>query len=185
MQHRTTRLSKKEKIVILDDHPAKVETLEAIEVLIDLQHPRRNVTTPILRNQVEHRRPRLPLQLQRLQVREPASKPRRRGGVAERNRHMLPSQRVKLVPALTHLRYGVTVLRVVDVRDNAVQDLVDEAVAPRAPVLRRRRHGCDGNRERSGRNPRPVVVERVEGLDWIGEWNGNYYFRSWFDKPEK
>jgi len=136
VQHVTSRASEELKIGIGNNHAAEVEALQAIEVLRDFLNPRGDVASPILGNQVEHCGAGLPLQFKRLQVREAAAEARRRGGVAEGDGDVLPGEGVELIPASTHLRNGVPVLRVVDVGYDAVEDDVNHTCFSHVPILR-------------------------------------------------
>lgn len=71
VEHAPAGPSKKLQIQVPDDHSPEMKRLEAVERLGDLVHPGRDVASPILRYQIEHRGPGLSLQLQRLQVLKP------------------------------------------------------------------------------------------------------------------
>jgi len=52
------------EVAVRDDHSPQVEGLEAEAGRGDLLNPRAGVGAPVLRDEVEHSGPRLPLQLQ-------------------------------------------------------------------------------------------------------------------------
>ena len=52
------------EVGVPNDHAAEVEGLEAVEGVRHLLDPRRDVAAPVLGDEVEHGRPRLPLELE-------------------------------------------------------------------------------------------------------------------------
>jgi len=69
-------------------------------------------------------------------MREATSEACRRCGVAKGDGDVLPGEGVELIPASTHLRNGVPVLRVIDVGYDAVENHVDHTCFSHVFLLR-------------------------------------------------
>ena len=119
-----TRLRKQDQILILNNHAPKVKRLETNEAPGELKHPGANIASPVLRNQVEHSRTWLPLELHRLYVAESVEKLLGRACVAEGDCDVLSCERVEMVPSRADERDGVAVLWIGYVRDDALEDCV-------------------------------------------------------------
>lgn len=100
---------------------------QAQERVGNLANPRPSVTAPVVRDDVvEHRSPRLPFELQRLEAWEPPAQAAGSGGVAEGDGDVLARDGVDLVPLLADERDGVPIPRVVDVVHHALQSHVGD-----------------------------------------------------------
>lgn len=102
LEHAPARPSKKLEIGVPHNHSPEMKRPQAIERFGDLSDPGSDIASPILGNQIEHSGPRLTLQLERLKVPEPPAQPIGARSVAQRDRHVLPRERVQLVPPPAH-----------------------------------------------------------------------------------
>jgi hypothetical protein len=116
-------------------HPAEVQRLEEVEGGRELPDPRRRRATPVVGDEVEHGRTGFGLELERLEAREPAEEPLRRGGVGHGHRDMLAAERVHAAPVAAHQRDGVAVPGVLHVPQHQAQHCVRDPEAQRPPQL--------------------------------------------------
>jgi hypothetical protein len=116
-------------------HPAEVERLEEVEGGRELPDPRRRRAAPVVGYEVEHGRAGLGLELERLEAREPAEEPLRRGRVGHGHRDVLPAERVQAAPVAAHERDGVAVPGVLHVPQHQPQSGVRDLEAQRPHQL--------------------------------------------------
>ncbi|URE22201.1 hypothetical protein MUK42_17177, partial [Musa troglodytarum] len=90
--------NKHANVVVPNNHVADVDGLEAIEGLSDFANPGVSVATSVLGDEVEYGGMRLVLELEGLQVGKLVVEPTEAGGIADGNGHVLPRERVNVVP---------------------------------------------------------------------------------------
>ncbi|THU68001.1 hypothetical protein C4D60_Mb05t30640 [Musa balbisiana] len=123
-RHKNTQLERLEhvapgpnegvNVLVRDDHAAEVKGLEAVEGVDEAADPRAGIAAPVLGDQVEHGSAGLALELEGLEVEEPAEEPVGGGGVADGDGDVLPREGVDAVPLLAHQRDGLPIAGVVD-----------------------------------------------------------------------
>jgi hypothetical protein len=116
-------------------HPAEVERLEEVKGGRELPDPRRRRAAPVVGYEVEHGGAGLGLELERLEAREPAEEPLRRGRIGHGHRDVLPAERVHAAPVAAHERDGVAVPGVLHVTQHQPQRGVRDLEAQRPHQL--------------------------------------------------
>jgi len=119
LQGSTTAMAKNLKILIWHLHTTKVQKLQGGICFHNLLDPWSSITPPILYQQIKLCCPWLPLQLELFQVFESIRKRRWSYGVAIWNWHTFPCFSIHLIPLLWYLWYGLAVIWLLQIAENA------------------------------------------------------------------